>query len=343
MKQGELLIIRADANKYIGMGHVMRCLTIARAANELGVHTLFLCADDNATQFLKEQGQAVRVLHTDYDDMEGELPALFCELDEVSGCTCLLLDSYQTTGLYVEALRAFLTKKNIKLALMEDAKDSSYQADTLINYNICADDWDYSKNAEQILLGCTYTPIRPVFAKQEYVVKDCVRHILVTTGGSDSFGIAKQLAKRLVKYPEYHTHIVCGKFSESLPVLQAMETQHSNLTVYTDVKEMWNLMKQCDIAISAAGTTLYELCAVGVPTICFSVAENQVVAGNTFAEKTPMCYAGDYVQLEDGLFVRILEVVQQWSALPVEERRNMSDRLRNIVDGKGAERIVSRL
>ena len=122
-----------------------------------------------------------------------------------------------------------------------------------------------------------------------------------------------------------------------------MAQQKKNIIVHTDVKEMWELMAKCDLAISAAGTTLYELCAIGVPTICFSFADNQILPGTAFAKYTPMYYAGDYEKDKEAMFTAILEKVREMCNMPETERRNVSNRLKEIVDGKGAERIVAGL
>ena len=71
-----MIWIRADANREIGTGHVMRCLSIAAALNKLGQQVCFLTADQGAAALLAAKGQAYRVLGSDYRRMEGELPIL---------------------------------------------------------------------------------------------------------------------------------------------------------------------------------------------------------------------------------------------------------------------------
>lgn len=341
------LFIRADANKKIGLGHVMRCLTIAEAAEKNGIKTVFLLADDGAETLLKERGQAYRILHTDFADMEGELPSLFEVilsdlLDEIDE-NIFLLDSYQITEAYVESLKEWLSRQNIRLALMEDYGSIPYEVDTIINYNIYGVDFSYEKNASKALLGCKYMPLRPVFIGQNYEVRERVQHVLVTTGGSDSYKIAVELVRQLSQKQELFIHVVCGRFSDSREELLQMEQQKENIKVHIDVKEMWKLMAECDMAVSAAGTTLYELCAIGVPTICFSFADNQILPGNAFAKYTPMYYAGDYEKDKEAMFRTILEKTKALCMMSQKERAKISKQLKEVVDGKGAERIITEI
>ena len=71
-----MIVIRADANREIGTGHVMRCLSIAAALKKLGHQVCFLTADQGAVPLLLAKGQAYRVLDSDYRDLEGELAIL---------------------------------------------------------------------------------------------------------------------------------------------------------------------------------------------------------------------------------------------------------------------------
>lgn len=344
------LLIRADANKKIGMGHVMRCLTIAEAAKKAGVETKFLMADAGVGELLKERGQAYHILNTDFSDMEGEFPVLFetVEKSAKGKKTVFLLDSYQITEAYLQKLKEWLNQQNIPLALMEDYGNSPYKADILINYNIYGVDFSYEKNAPKALLGCSYMPLRQAFVQQKYEVREQVKQLLITTGGSDSYRIAVELVKQFSEKQfsgnsHLSFHVVCGKFSESREELSELARQRENITVHIDVKNMWELMAQCDIAVSAAGTTLYELCAIGVPTICFSFAENQRLPGKAFDKYTPMYYAGDYEQDRNAMFTAIREKTEELCRMSKAERENISNELKKVVDGKGADRMVGEM
>lgn len=359
------LWIRTDANKEIGMGHMMRCLTIAEAAGRAGIRTLFFIADEEAGPLLRARRQEYRVLHTDFADMEAELPRLFWEMEAAGQQaikesptigerpeTVLLADSYRITQAYLQQLKQKLSEENIRLALMEDYGNVPFQADILINYNIYGPDFSYENNAPKRLLGCAYMPLRQEFVRQSYTVREQTEHILITTGGSDSCRIAEKLVKILtnpeearpkaMRHKEMHLHVICGKFSESLQALRELEGGKA-LTVYTDVKNMWELMAACDLAVSAAGTTLYELCAVGVPTVCFSFADNQILPGKAFEKYTPVIYAGDYEKNQTEMFTRIAEQVTLFREMPQAERAVISEKMRKLVDGKGAERIIEAL
>lgn len=338
------LWIRTDANKAIGLGHMMRCLAIAEAAGKKGIRTLFLTADEEGTGLLQERQQDYRVLHTDYRNMETELPVLFSMVREETGKKDIvfLVDSYQITEGYMRALKKELSRAEFRLALLEDYGNVPFLADILINYNIYGMDFSYENNAPKTLLGCTYMPLRPPFKEQKYRVRERAEQLLILTGGSDPCRIAETLAKRLAEQTDLELHVVCGRFSDSYEVLRSME-QAWKIKVYTDVKKMWELMAECDIAVSAAGTTMYELCAIGVPTVCFSFAKNQILPGKAFEKYTPVYYAGDYERDKEAMFGRIIEKVKELAGMEQEKREDISRKMQTIVDGDGAERIVTEL
>ena len=94
----------------------------------------------------------------------------------------------------------------------------------------------------------------------------------------------------------------------------------------------------CDIAITAGGTTLYELCATGVPSIAFTMADNQVDFTKSFHEHEAICYVGD--ARSDNALARNL-AARLFSILPDKAlRTRLSANARKLVDGRGAERIA---
>jgi spore coat polysaccharide biosynthesis predicted glycosyltransferase SpsG len=103
---------------------------------------------------------------------------------------------------------------------------------------------------------------------------------------------------------------------------------------------MAELMSGCDIAISAGGTTLYELCACGIPSICFAFEDNQLETVKGFQDKELMLYAGDIRDGEIVCYSRIYRFIDIYKK-DISLRQVNSPIMQKLVDGKGAERIIN--
>ena len=104
---------------------------------------------------------------------------------------------------------------------------------------------------------------------------------------------------------------------------------------------MSDYMKKCDLAISAGGSTLYELCACGTPTIQYTLADNQLGAARAFSEQGLIPWAGDIrTDMEESF--RVIEREMERLSAPGEwEARTAA--LQRVVDGRGAGRIARAL
>lgn len=362
-----MVVIRADANSKIGMGHVMRCLSVADALVKRGEEVLFVTADDTPVPLLTKKGIPYRVLHTDYADMEAELPELWNALSELpqgpgvpeaalpQRNTFILVDSYYVTEKYLAAL-----KKRITTIYMDDIYAFSYPVDMLINYNIYGEEMGYEKDAAfadtKLLLGTEYVPLREEFsAGAGYVQSRKVLSlgaanvtpaadggILITTGGSDSFNLAGQLLMEAMKYDalkEKEYHVVSGSLNPHIGELQALAEKHENIHIHCNVTNMAELMAESEVALSAGGSTLYELCAMGVPVIAFSFAENQERLVQTFVKRGIAQYGGNYRTDGNKMIqntIAGLETLLEDENLRAEYRK----KARTLVDGKGADRIA---
>lgn len=362
-----MVVIRADANSKIGMGHVMRCLSVADALVKRREEVLFVTADDTPVPLLTKKGIPYRVLHTDYADMEAELPELWEVLRELpQGAespeealpqrnTFILVDSYYVTEKYLAAL-----KKRITTIYMDDIYAFSYPVDMLINYNIYGEEMGYEKDAAfadtKLLLGTEYVPLREEFsAGAGYVQSRKVLSlgaanvppaadggILITTGGSDSFNLAGQLLMEAMKYDalkEKEYHVVSGSLNPHIGELQALAQKHENIHIHCNVTNMAELMAESEVALSAGGSTLYELCAMGVPVIAFSFAENQERLVQTFVKRGIAQYGGNYRTDGNKMIqntIAGLETLLEDENLRTEYR----EKARTLVDGKGAGRIA---
>lgn len=370
-----MVVIRADANSKIGMGHVMRCLSVADALLKRGEEVLFVTADDTPVPLLTKKGVPYRVLHTDYADMEAELPGLLCILQELTQRAelpeevlsrmssqrkdiAILVDSYYVTEKYLAEL-----KKRITTIYMDDIYAFSYPVDMLINYNIYGEEMGYEKDAAfadtKLLLGANYVPLREEFSAGAGYVQSRKElslgaanvtpaeegGILITTGGSDSFNLAGQLLMEAMKYDalkEKEYHVVSGSLNPHIGELQALAQKHENIHIHCNVTNMAELMAESEVALSAGGSTLYELCAVGVPVIAFSFAENQERLVQTFVKRGIAQYGGNYRTDGNKMIQNTIAGLQKLcgdEALKTEYRRKALQ----LVDGRGAERIAEAL
>lgn len=172
-----------------------------------------------------------------------------------------------------------------------------------------------------------------------------VKRILITTGGSDKYNLTGQLLERLLSNGttsalEYH--VVCGIFNQNYPALMRMAESNSQIILHHNVKNMMELMQKCDVAITAGGSTIYELCAVGTPIICFSFVDNQELIVKTFYEKEIVGYGGNYLaegeRALERIVIQLSDLVKDPQALAEYSKKGQA-----LVDGRGAERIAQTL
>lgn len=335
-----MLYIRADGNGTIGLGHVMRCLSIADGLKQMGQDTTFIVADEHPAKLIQDRGYKILILYSDYQSMEQEVEILI-PLIRQNDIPLLLVDSYFVTQNYFKELAY-----HVPLAYMDDMGKEPYPVFVLINYNIYGPRLPYGRlyeNSEkppEYLLGSTYAPLRKEFGEGSYQVRDIAKKVLVTTGGADAYHVCGQYVEQMTREDRKTIfHVISGPFHSSRQELLALSEKYSNIIIHENVSEMAQLMRECDIAVSAAGSTLYELCAIGVPTLYFYFVENQELPAKYFELDTQMINAGNYVQNPKATLNKLVSDTRRLLA-SYEERWRISDSMSKVTDGRGAERIA---
>lgn len=337
-----MFYIRADGNEKIGMGHIMRCLTIADAIKAEGEEVCFLVADEKPVKVIEDRGFQTKILFTYYDEMDVELPQLVLQLSGADHPR-ILIDSYYVTRFYLQNLQLVA-----QVYLMDDLKTEIYPCDGLVNYNIYGKTLGYEEaypSGTKLFLGCEYMPLRPQFSKTDYQVREQVQDILLTTGGGDSCHMALSFMKEVMQKEELQKwtwHVVCGPYCSNTEELENLAAGCDFMVIHKNVTDLSELMNRCDIGISAAGSTLYELCAVGLPSIGFYFAENQKQNMETFGKTTPIMNAGDF-SMQPGQVMQFIEKEVRILAESFDLREKISMAMKTIVDGKGAERLAKGL
>ncbi|MEG1316520.1 MAG: glycosyltransferase, partial [Oscillospiraceae bacterium] len=213
----------------------------------------------------------------------------------------------------------------------------------IINYNIYADSFDYSY-CKNTLLGTQYAPLREEFAaayQTGFRVNISVKNVFISTGGSDPQNIGVHILTEFAKHEYFKSltfHIVVGSLNEHKEEIARLSKQYHNIKLCTNITAMAALMQSCDIAISAAGSTLYELCACGLPTVNYFFADNQKLIAENFANQGIMLCAGD---LRSDVSVGCKIIVSNCESIfDYHIRIKMSEMMSIVTDGKGAKRIA---
>lgn len=333
-----MIFIRTDANEKIGTGHVMRCLSIACQIRRLKKDVSFVIADDCSKAMIEEQGYSTVCLHSQWDDLNQEIGKL-CQLIINFSVDRIFVDSYFVTEQYLSVLR-----KRIAVFFIDDLNMMPYPVDVLVNYNIYGPKLDYSGINGKLLLGARYAPLREEFAGIKKRKYSGVSKILITSGGTDNYNIIEKVLSKLLSTEEYKNkeyYCILGRFNKDVGYLNEKFSEYRNIHLLQNISNMDFYMKECDVAITAGGTTTYELCACGIPSILYTIADNQLGIARTFSGKGIIPWVGDirkkpYVCLNNIIYeIRQLENKRCW------EQRSRS--MQSLVDGNGALRIAQEI
>lgn len=335
-----MIWIRVDGNHEIGMGHIMRCLSVAEAMQQLGQDVCFVVADECAAELLKQKQQRYFVLHTEYNQMESEIEILkqliFSNKPDV-----LVVDSYSVTSQYFEQI-----KDLVKLVYIDDLGDVSYPVELLINYNVYASEEMYSRgkyHIGKILLGARYVPLRNEFRTKGKTVEREVNDVFVSTGGSDKYNMAGIMLDFFMQdetLKKLNYHVICGNFNVHEAELRQKAEKHPSIYIHKNVSNMADIMKSCDLAIAAAGSTLYELAALSIPSIVFSFADNQKQATKAFQTGGAAISVGHYEVEHKNEFMSLLVKNVKELREDYKQRLELAHNANALVDGQGAIRIA---
>jgi|LGOV01.1.fsa_nt_gb spore coat polysaccharide biosynthesis predicted glycosyltransferase SpsG len=257
-----MIYISTHGGEKIGMGHLHRACTLA-----LGFERL---------------KQDVRVVTCSQNDLVGYLGLKNLILSdeelikEVKANDIVIFDRYNINQQLLDCYES-----NVNVGYVDDLGDVNYECSFVINGNLYASHLEYSKTKTQYL-GIKYTILKDEYFNNEVIeVREEVQNILITFGGSDPFGLTMRLLPIISKITHVDFHIVVGPcFSKEFT-----ELEYSNLHYYYNLTSLREIFLLSDMAITAAGSTVYELIALGIPMITVEVIENQKKIAKELHEK----------------------------------------------------------
>lgn len=341
---------RADGGLNIGIGHIMRCLSLAKEFRKNGYKVYFISKYKSGIEEIKKEDfEVIRLNCSDIKNTTGfsyeNYKELNIEAEEIIDIIkmykidLLFIDSYNVIEEYFLKIKPHVKK----LGYIDDLNKFVYPVDILINANITAEYMDYKKHSEDeiMLLGPKYNLIRDEFRNlPERIVKKDVEEIMITTGGSDPHNMSVRLLNIILQDKELKNlkiNVIVGNSFTNKEELKKISEKNQNVILHVNIKYMSESMLKSDIAISSGGSTLYELCACGTPTIAFIYADNQEFIVRKLDELDYVKSLGWYDNLEPPLIIETLKYIMD----DYYYRLKVSSKQKKLVDAKGVERIIN--
>lgn len=352
--------VRTDATSEMGIGHLRRCLSLADALHDLGGTPCFVIRDDDVARhvmagrpypvfWLPETGGAPstdRVPHAAWSkggwrrDAQETAAALTTLAPD-----WVIVDHYAFDARWHEMVRASLV---CAILAIDDLGDRSLAVDVLLDGNAAASHADkYAGRLTRpmrLLTGPRYALLAPAYrTAARYAFSAEVRSIGIFLGGTDGKGLSATVLETLRHEAGFvgPVEIVSSGANPGLEELARACEADGNTTLLVDLPDLAAFYARHDLQIGAGGTSSYERCCIGVPTVAIIFAANQLAV-------VPVLRALGVLQgatLPEVEATRLLDapplatVVQALIGDP-GQRRTLSDTSRRHVDGRGAERIA---
>ena len=325
------IVFRVDGNNKIGIGHVMRCLSLADALRDKHMDIIFVLSDNTVANYIRKRGYDSHILNSAWNNYLSGIEQLLRLLDSWE-CNWIITDSYYAQEEYFVKIK----EKCHSAIITEDIPgENRAHFDLLINYNLYMNGIHPYLPSGSYCLGSKYALLRKAFSKFYNVNGE---YILVLSGGSDPMNIVYKIVKCLMEDKRVTRKIlvVSGSLNPNLYKLQEMS---DNMSVMIDVTDMASVMRNARVAISAGGSTLYELAACGIPTITYSFVDNQIKNVKAFAANEIMPYAGDFRKDEQNVLRNIIQHYMEYETCE-KNREQAIEKLRSLCDGLGASRVA---
>lgn len=338
------VLIRADASSSIGLGHAMRCFALAEALRDAGGRTAgFLMSVPPPAFVGRAEAAGLPVLALRAEPGSSSDASETAQLAGELGSAWVVIDGYHFGGAYQDALTRGAAKV---LALDDHGHADHYAADLVLNQNLGADEALYGRRAErtELLLGSRHALLRREFrlwAEPRPPVPERATSLLVTLGGSDPDNLTGRVldALSLVPWPLSVSVLVGAANPHGRELDEAARRCEQAVELVFDARDVPERMARADLAVAAAGGTSWELARIGTPQIAIVLADNQRPAGQALGQHQLAVVLGWHEELSTrNVADAVMKLADDHAA-----RDRLARRGRELIDGRGADRVLARM
>lgn len=297
-----IVVIRVDSSSKMGSGHLMRCLTLAEElCDEKNANILFICRDlpGNLSNIVERKGYQLKLLP--YDESRQELPGELNEhkqwlgasvnedrdqtievMKDLGEINLLVVDNYALDEAWEAPMRQYVKK----IMVIDDLADRKHDCDILLDHNFI--NGMKARYDGLVPVNCMKL-IGPNFAlltrkldtvrkyRKENKDQSAVRRVLIYLGAADVQKITLDILKNIdLNTSEFRYDVVVGASNIHKQTIKDQCNQSSLFTYHGASSNYFELLKKADLCVGAGGVSLLERLYIGLPTVTFCGATNQV-------------------------------------------------------------------
>lgn len=343
------IVFRVDSSFDLGTGHIMRCLTLAEQLRKKNASVSFVsrALPGNIINIIKEKGYQVFELsiesdfnNTSFFDyyeknwLEDAKETLNIIKKNISTIDLLILDHYGIDCKWESVLYPEVNN----LMVIDDLANREHKCDILLdqNFYLGLENRYTSLVPEKcrLLLGPQYVLLREEFVALADSMKDRngqINRILVFFGGTDPTNETEKTLRALSNFgAKFQLDVIVGATNPNKKNIQAFCEKHNNFHYFTQVSNISEFMNQADLAIGAGGTTTWERCFFGLPSITIIVADNQKEATESVSSVGATINLGVSSQVLESDVVEVINSLLQ----DPEKMRRLSVKSRDLVNAQ---------
>jgi len=332
---GMNVLIRADGSKDIGVGHIFRTLVLANELKSLGYDVQYLCR--NLPGFpekrIQQNGFKIKFIPDicSVDD-ETEFIKKFIRTNRKNW---VVVDHYDIKEDYYYRLKEL----GLRTMAIDDTGHTKFPVSLLLNQNIGSTPGHYCCDARTVQLhGPQYAMLRDVYHqnRQKSSLRTSFKRLLIFMGGgSVEEQLVKILAAVTLSRLSIEIDVVTGGPIETTNRLKGAAAKCGcTCYIHHDIDHLADLMLEADVAICAGGSVCWELASMKIPMIIMPFADNQLRNAQELENQGAAINAGQYQSLSEEALASTLTMVTN------EKIKSMSERVKEICDGKGVKRVA---
>lgn len=328
-----IFAIRADAGVGQGTGHVMRCLSLAEKLLQKG-HRVCLFTNNSEIAWLEDAitASGVEVFRVTADELTQS------QLTQLSP-DWVIVDSYQIPAQQISAINA-----QVPVLAIVDGSTRGIEASAYLDTNLFSEKLDWSGvPANKLLAGSKFALVRDAVLvnKRNHPaqIANEPANILVFLGGSDPYGYSPILARALARVSTPFLAKFIAPPAAHPDIISALGENAAKVQVLAPTPKLASLYKDADVVISAAGTSAWDVCSLGIPALLLAVVDNQEFSLSQIAEHgltltNNLSGSGPGPEKADELAVQITNLLTDQKL-----RDQLSASALGYFDGQGRERV----